>query len=248
MAFRAFFSALGINAPEADTVPDQTAVYPGEELPFKVAVRGGGADVQVERLTVELVIRVEDSESTEAGWANPQVVTSIGIGPFTLAAKDEQSFEGSVAIPWEMPLTHALGSRLKGAQCALRTTMAIDNAVDRGDFDEIAVHARPVQDAMFQAFADLGFRFAEAEVKKHYRNHQQTQTMAYCQELEFWFPTSYNRLDQLEMTVITARPDSVEVIPGSIGSFLFTAEELDVSTWTSWLDDFCRSRWSRSVL
>ncbi|MDI3403965.1 sporulation protein [Streptomyces cavernicola] len=244
MAFRAFFSALGINAPEADTVPARTDVHPGEELPFRVAVRGGGADVQVDRLTVELVIRVEEYEAAETGWAAPQVIASVELGSCTLPAKQELTFEGTVAIPWEMPLTHALGQGLKGARCALRTTMAIDNAVDRGDFDEIAVHARPVQDAMFQAFANLGFRFAEAEVKKHYRNHQRTQKLPYCQELEFWFPSSYNRQSQLEMTVITAQPDSVEVIPGSIGSYLFTADQLDVAAWTNWLDDFCRSRWS----
>ncbi|GHB58360.1 hypothetical protein GCM10010377_56650 [Streptomyces viridiviolaceus] len=245
MAFRTFLSSMGINAPAVDTVPGRTAVRPGDELPFKILVRGGGADVKVDRLAVELVIRVEESETTETNWTDPHVLATSDTGAFALAAKEDREFEGSLAIPWEMPLTHALGRRLKGARCALRTTMEIDNAVDRGDFDEIAVHARPVQDAMFQAFADLGFRFDEAEVKKHFRNFQQTQTLGYCQELEFWFPASYNRQDQLEMTVITPDAESVEVIPGSTGSFLFTADELDVQRWTSWLDEFCRERWDR---
>ncbi|MBD0418458.1 sporulation protein [Streptomyces sp. TRM S81-3] len=245
MAFRTFLSSMGINAPAVDTVPGRDAVRPGEELPFEVVVRGGGADVKVDRLAVELLIRVEDSESTETGWTNPHVLASSDTGSFALAAKEDRVFESSLVIPWEMPLTHALGNRLKGARCALRTTMEIDNAVDRGDFDEIAVHARPVQDAMFQAFADLGFRFDEAEVKQYYRNFQQTQTLPYCQELEFWFPSSYHRQDQLEMSVITADAESVEVIPGAAGSFLFAADELDVQRWTSWLDEFCRERWAR---
>ncbi|MFJ7066566.1 sporulation protein [Streptomyces sp. NPDC101115] len=65
---------LGHQRARVDTVPGRTAVHPGEELPFRVAVHGGGADVRVDRLTVELVIvrRSQHQGSARRGVASEE--------------------------------------------------------------------------------------------------------------------------------------------------------------------------------
>lgn len=245
MAFRAFLSSLGINAPDVETVLDTTVVRPGDRLGATVTVRGGGADVRVERLVVDLVTRVEAFE-TNAAWNRPGVVVSRTVGAFDLAAGETVEHRVEFDIPWEMPLTHALGLPLKGARTAVRTSLEIDNAVDRGDFDEISVHALPAQDVFFTAYHALGFRFDEAEVKKYRCTGGDNQTLAYCQELEFFFPTGYGWQPgaQLE-TLFIARPDSLDLITGSLGPYAFAYAELDVDTAKGWLDEHLRSHFQR---
>ncbi|MER6912520.1 sporulation protein [Streptomyces sp. NPDC000594] len=246
MAFRTFLSSLGINAPEVDTRPGRTVVRPGEELGFTVVVRGGGAAVEVDRLLVELVLRTEASENSDTSWANPDTALSVVIDPFELAAGEERVFERTLTVPWTLPLTHARGTALKGARSALRTTLEIDNAVDRGDFDEIQVHGLPVQDAFFAAFEKLGFRFHEAEGKKGYARQQKTRTGGFRQELEFWFPASYRYTagGQLEVGLVPTGPDEVEALIGSLDPVFFTAKEMTVEKWAEWLDATCRPRWA----
>ena len=241
MAFRKFLSSLGINAPSVDTVLDTPVVTPGGTLRGSIRVQGGGADVRIERLKVELVVRVEASEADGTGWNAPGVVHAYEINAFDLPEGKDLGFPLVLEVPWEMPLTHALGEPLKGARAAVRTTVEIDNALDKGDFDEVAVHALPAQDVFFAAYRDLGFRFDEAEVK-HYRcQGGDNQTLPYCQELEFWFPADYNRLhgEQLE-TLMIARSDSLDLITGPVGPHPFTYDGLTVASAAAWLDDNLR--------
>ncbi|WUI01299.1 sporulation protein [Spirillospora sp. NBC_00431] len=246
MALRRLLSSVGVNAPSVETLLERSAIYPGQQLPVTVVMRGGGADVEVGRLVVELVVRVEESEPTETEWNNPQVVTSFQVDRFVLRAGSEVPYKGVLEVPWGMPLTHVLGAPLKGGRCAVRTTIEIDNAVDKGDFDELQVHGLPVHDAMFRAFADHGYRFDEAEVKAHWRNHHTLQTLPYCQELEFWYPPAYRNSAQLEMVLIVTK-DMVEVIPGSVGAYQFAPATLDHAWWSRWIEHFCEPRWSSAV-
>ncbi|WP_157964031.1 sporulation protein [Actinocorallia populi] len=246
MAFRKFLSSLGINAPGVDTVLDTPVVTPGGTLRGSIRVRGGGADVRIERLRVELVVRVEANEPDATGWHAPGVVHSYEIDAFDLPEGKTLDFPLALEVPWEMPLTHALGLPLKGARAAIRTTVEIDNALDKGDFDEIDVHALPAQDAFFAAYRDLGFRFDEAEVK-HYRcQGGDNQTLPYCQELEFWFPADYGLApgSQLE-TLLIARSDSLDLITGTSGPHPFSYAGLTADSATEWLDAHLRGLFQR---
>lgn len=246
MAFRTFLSALGVNAPTVETTVENPDVRPGEELSCRTVVTGGGADVRVGRFALELVVRVESRETTKAGWANPGPVQVSVLDPeFVLKAGETLAFTTTFQVPWEMPLTHAGGKRLKGARSAIRTVLGIDRGVDRGDFDEVRVHALPAQDVLFQAYLDLGFRFDEAEVKDYISQNGENQTLRYCQELEFWFPPEFRREGQLE-TLFIARHDSLDLITGPKGPFPFRYEDMNREAWTEWLGEHTRSLWSRA--
>ncbi|GGV12268.1 hypothetical protein GCM10010182_35550 [Actinomadura cremea] len=118
--------------------------------------------------------------------------------------------------------------------------------MDRGDFDEVAVHALPAQDVWFEAYRRLGFRFDEAEVKRYRAQGGDNQTLPYCQELEFWFPADYRRApgSQLE-TLFIARPDSMDLITGPHGPFAFAYAEMTPDGCVEWLDAHCRGLWQQ---
>ncbi|MFI0411082.1 sporulation protein [Actinomadura sp. 3N508] len=244
MAFRTFLSSLGINAPEVTTILESDEVRPGGTVRARVALKGGGAGVRVERIAVQLVTRVEAAEPTEKSWDNPGVVASQALPAFELAAEEVEEHRIAIDVPWEMPITHALGRRMRGTRAAVRTILEIGNAVDRGDFDEIAVHALPAQDLFFGAYESLGFRFDEAEVKTGRVNGGRNQTSKFWQELEFFFPADYGRGPAARLeTVFIARPDSLDLITGPHGPYPFDYTGLTLDACTSWLDEHCRSLW-----
>ncbi|TMQ89680.1 hypothetical protein ETD83_38900 [Actinomadura soli] len=181
MAFRTFLSSFGVNAPEVTTILESDEVRPGGTVHARVSVKGGGADVRVERIAVQVVTRVEAAEATEKSWDNPGVVAVQSLPAFELAAGEAGEHRVAIEVPWEMPITHALGRRLRGTRAAVRTILEIGRAVDRGDFDEIAVHALPAQDLFFGAYEALGFRFDEAEVKTGRVNGGRNQTSKFWQ-------------------------------------------------------------------
>ncbi|MBA9006835.1 sporulation protein [Thermomonospora cellulosilytica] len=247
MAFRTFLKTLGSNAPRVDTVLDTTTVRPGARLGATVTVQGGGVDVHIERLTLELVTRVEDKESTETGWTDPGVVASQSTDSFDLPAGETLRFRLDVDVPWEMPITHVHGRPLRGARAAVRTCLDVDRAVDRGDFDEIAVHALPAQDMIVEAFGALGFRLEEAEVKKGQVIGGKNQTSPFWQELEYYFPADYGLPHGTQLEVATiARADSLDLITGPHGPYPFAYADMNLNDLTKWLDSHCRSLWHQN--
>ncbi|WP_067810813.1 sporulation protein [Actinomadura kijaniata] len=244
MAFRTFLKSLGANAPSVETVIANRAVRPGDRLQTHVTVKGGGADVRIDRLVLELVTRAEDREGDETGWNRPVAFAERHFGPFELRAGETLAHGIDFDVPWETPLTYVLGRPLRGGRVAVRTTLEIDNAVDRGDFDEIAVHALPAQDVFVEAYRRLGFRLDEAEVKMGVVQGGDNQTMPFWQEIEFYFPDHYRRPqgEQLE-TGFFARADSLDVFLGSTGAHRFEYAGLTVEACEKWLDAYCREEW-----
>ncbi|MET8475318.1 sporulation protein [Streptomyces sp. NPDC006422] len=247
MAFRKFLSSLGVGAPEVETTLSATAVRPGDQLHCNVRLKGGSVDIEVERVRIEIVTRFEDLEETETLWSNPGVVKSLVLGEkFDLKAEEIKDGQVTFDVPWETPLTHFLGGRpFKGARVAVRTELAVDNAVDRGDFDEIQVHALPAQDALLQAYANLGFRFDEAEVKKGTPKGGQNSRENFWQEIEMWFPPEYRRPGGQLESMFFARHDSLDLVTGQFGPFTFPYDNIDVPAWTAWLDQHLRSTFQR---
>ncbi|NYI03646.1 sporulation protein [Allostreptomyces psammosilenae] len=245
MAFRKFLSALGVNAPSVETVLTTGDVRPGDTVTGHVTVQGGGADVDIEHLTLELVVRAEERESDEHAWQNPYPVTSQRWdGPLRLEAGGTRTHEFALELPWETPLTHSNGRRVPGARAAVRTTLAIDNAVDRGDLDELAVHPLPLQQRLLDAYAELGFRLSEAEVKLGTVNGGHNQKSGHWQEFEIYAPPGRYNLTRLE-TVFIARADSLDLITGAHGPFPAPYAELAERDWTGWLDEVLRKNFGR---
>jgi sporulation-control protein len=249
MALRTFLRTLGAGAPSVDTVVTTAPVRPGTPLRCEVTVHGGGADLDVERLRLELVVRAEDLEPDgSTGWTNPYVVSTATGGPFRLPAGGTVVRQVALDVPWEMPLTHARGTRLAGSRVAVRTGLAVDSAVDQGDFDEVEVHALPSQDLVFQVCEDLGFRFRESEVKLGAQpwpdRMKDRRTAPFWQELDFHFPASWNRGAQELETVLITRPDAIDVHPGGYPPVTLPAGEPDRAAWRQAIEEHIRSYWA----
>ncbi|GAA4822215.1 sporulation protein [Streptomyces ziwulingensis] len=248
MAFRKFLGALGKRAPGVETVVENPGVHPGGTVECTVTVQGGGADVDIERLRLDLVVRAEDREADgSTAWRRPYSVTAVDLSGFRLAAGETVTHKVALRVPWEMPLTHGRGRPVRGGRAAVRTELAVDKAVDKGDFDEIAVHALPAQDAILQAFEDLGFRLHESEVKlgalsraPHMRARQ---TERFWQEIDFFFPESWGQGRQELETVFIAREDSLDVHPGGHPPVTFDYADPDPHAWTATLDQHVRAYW-----
>ncbi|PRH77019.1 hypothetical protein C6N75_22530 [Streptomyces solincola] len=246
MAFRKFLSALGVNAPEVETVVDTPAVRPGERLDCTVTVRGGGADVDVERLRLDLVVRAEDREADgSTAWRNPYPVAVRDLGAFRLPAGETLIRKVSFEVPWEMPLTRARGIALRGAHAAVRTELAVDGAVDKGDFDRVEVHGLPAHDALFDAFEELGFALHETEVKigEWTAVMEDRRTSPWWQEVDFFFPAAYGRGRTELEAVFVPRPDAVDVHPGGYPPLTLAYAELDQAGWTAAVDACVRRHW-----
>lgn len=70
------------------------------------------------------------------------------------------------------------------------TELEIARAVDAGDLDPINVHPLPAQQALLDAFGQLGFRFRSADMERgHIRGTRQT--LPFYQEIEFLPPSQY---------------------------------------------------------
>ncbi|MCX4780310.1 sporulation protein [Streptomyces sp. NBC_01264] len=249
MAFRKFLSALGVSAPSVETVVENPRVGPGGTLRLVVTAVGGGADVDIERVRLDVVVRAEDLEyNDKTAWEHPYTVVTVDLDGFRLPAGETVTVRGEVVLPWEMPLTHALGAPITGGRAAVRTELEVDKAVDQGDFDEIEVHALPAQDAILQAYTDLGFRLREAEVKIGFLPElaprmESRQTESCWQEIDFFFPESVNwGLEELE-TVLIAREDSLDAHPGGFPPATFVYDELDQQAWTEKLEEHVRAHW-----
>ncbi|MFF0202491.1 sporulation protein [Streptomyces sp. NPDC005017] len=250
MALRTFLRTLGSNAPTVDTVVDTERVLPGAPLDLTVRLRGGGADLDVERLRLELVVRAEDREvDGSTAWNHPYAVTAVTEEPFRLPAGAELARQVRVDVPWTMPFTHARGERLRGSRVAVRTELAVDGAVDRGDFDEIEVHALPAQDMLFDIYEDLGFRFHESEVKvfsqawpERYKARRSTD---YWQELDFHFPESWDYQGWELETVLIAFAEEMDVHPGGNPPVTLAYADMDREKWARAVEEHVRRHWNR---
>jgi sporulation-control protein len=207
--------ANGVNPPKVTCDLDRSQVRPGERLTARLVLEGGAADVVIRRFAVELVVRFESHG--QGGREEVRFLRTVGVrefpAPFGLAAGEKREEEAVFELPWEMPLTHTGGRRLKGAYSAVRTELAIDDAVDRGDLDEVQVHALPAQEAVLAAMTDIGFRHQEAEVKPG-RSRGARHAVDWWQEIEVEFPAWKQGGRDLELILVT-REDEIDVHPGS---------------------------------
>ncbi|MFD0903671.1 sporulation protein [Actinomadura sediminis] len=248
MAFRTFLSALGVNAPRVETIVDTPSVQPGDPLRCTVRIQGGGADIDIERLRLGLVVRAEDLEKDgSADWKNPYTVVEAARSGFRLRAGETITRPVYLTVPWDMPLTHERGRPIPGGRAAVRTELSIDNALDKGDFDEIQVRALPAQDMVFQIYEDLGFRLHEAEVKieaEYWENMEDRRTSPYWQELDFFFPPAWNRGTEELETVLVTFEDELDMHPGGCPPLTLRYAEQDRAAWTTAIDRHIRKYWA----
>ncbi|GAA2411391.1 sporulation protein [Streptomyces glaucosporus] len=249
MVFKRLLGSLGVGGPTVDTVLDPGPFLPGGSLTGRVHLRGGSADFDIEHITLELVARVE--AETDGGEHQGTVVFdrfTVG-GGFRLPEGAEHGVPFTVTLPWETPVTELHGQPL-GVVLGVRTELAVAGAKDKGDLDPLAVRPLPVQEAVLEAFGQLGFGFRSADLE-YGRIHGTGQTLPFYQEIEITPSPRYaHAVNEIEVTFL-AGPGGMEVVleADKRGGLLsgghdaltrFTVGHQDVRDWNAEVDGWVR--------
>ncbi|MEU5609448.1 sporulation protein [Streptomyces sparsogenes] len=210
MVFKRLLGSLGIGGPTVDTVLEGGPVRPGGSLSGQVHLKGGSSDFDIEQITLELVARVE-AEYDEGEHEGVVAFDRFTVGGgFRLAEGEDRSVPFSVTIPWETPVTELYGQPL-GIVLGVRTELAVAGAKDKGDLDPLTVGPLPAQEAVLEAFGQLGFGFKSADLELgHIRGTGQT--LPFYQEIELTPAPQYaHAVNEIEVTFL-AHPGGMEVV------------------------------------
>ncbi|QNP71306.1 sporulation protein [Streptomyces roseirectus] len=210
MVFKRLLGSLGVGGPTVDTVLDPGPVRPGGALSGQIHLKGGSADFDVDHLTLELVARVEVEH--EEGESDGVVVfdRTVAGGGFRLAEGETRSVPFTLTLPWETPVTELYGQPL-GVVLGVRTELAVSGAKDKGDLDQLTVTPLPAQEAVLEAFGQLGFGFRSADLE-YGRIGGTGQQLPFYQEIEITPPPQYaGAFEEIEVTFL-AGPSGVEVV------------------------------------
>ncbi|MER6135168.1 sporulation protein [Streptomyces sp. NPDC001815] len=210
MVFKRLLGSLGVGGPTVDTVLGPGPALPGGTLSGEVRLRGGDADFDIEDLTLELVAGAE-AEHADGESGRTVVFDRFTVGgPFRLAEGEERTVPFTVTLPWETPVTELYGQEL-GIVLGLRTELSVAGAKDKGDLDRLHVTPRPAQEAILEAFGQLGFGFRSADLELG-RIGGTGQQLPFYQELELTPSPAYAQaVDEIELTFLAA-PAGMEVV------------------------------------
>ncbi|MET4920930.1 sporulation protein [Streptomyces sp. PSRA5] len=246
MVFKRLLGSLGVGGPTVDTVLDPGVAVPGGVLRGQVYLKGGGADFDIEQITLELVARVE--AETEDGEHEGTVVFerfTVG-GGFRLAEGEQHGVPFSVTLPWETPVTELYGQPL-GVVLGLRTELAVAGAKDKGDLDPLAVGPLPVQEAILEALGQNGFDFRSADLE-YGRIGGTGQQLPFYQEIELAPAARYaHAVNEIEVTFL-AQPGGMEVVlEADKRGGLFSAGHDSLTRFTVSHDDVAQHDWNTEV-
>ncbi|AZM47483.1 sporulation protein [Streptomyces sp. WAC 06738] len=251
MVFKRLLGAIGVGAPSVDTVLEGGAVLPGGTLGGRVLLRGGSAAADIEQITLELVARVE----AEGDDGEHEGTVSFGRfpvgGAFRLGEEEAHEVPFSLVLPWETPITELHGQSL-GLPLGVRTELAVAGARDAGDLDPLAVRPLPVQEAVLEAFGQLGFAFTSADLELGHIPGT-GQQLPFYQEIELApGPQFAHAMQEVEVTFL-ASPGGMEVVleadkrggmfsAGHDALARFTVSHHDVAQadWTALVDSWVK--------
>ncbi|MFE1251944.1 sporulation protein [Streptomyces sp. NPDC058735] len=247
MVFKRLLGALGVGGPTVDTVLDPAPVRPGGTLSGRVLLRGGGADVDIEHITLELVARVEaELDDGEHEGIVPFDRCTVG-GGFRLAQGEQRDVPFGLTLPWETPVTELHGQSL-GVVLGVRTELSVAGARDKGDLDRLDVAPLPTQEAVLEALGGLGFGFRSADLE-YGRIGGTGQRLPFFQEIELDPSPRYaQQLDEIELTFL-ANPGGLDVVleadrrggllaPGhdALARFTVSHEQVGDQDWPTLVD------------
>ncbi|GAA2529880.1 MULTISPECIES: sporulation protein [Streptomyces] len=246
MVFKRLLGSIGVGGPAVDTVLDPGPVLPGGSLTGEVRLKGGNADFDIEHITLELVARVE--AETEGGEHEGAVAFEryVVAGGFRLAEGEERSIPFSVTLPWETPVTELYGQAL-GIALGVRTELGVTGAKDKGDLDPLAVGPLPAQEAILEAFGQLGFGFKSADLEYGHIGGTEQQ-LPFYQEIEITPSPQYTHaVDEIEVTFLAA-PGGMEVImEADKRGGLFSSGHDTLIRFTVTHDQVTRTDWNAEV-
>ncbi|MYX18323.1 sporulation protein [Streptomyces sp. SID8374] len=210
MVFKKLLGALGVGGPSVDTVLQPAPALPGGPLSGEVRLRGGGRGVTVEQISLLLVARVEVEGADEEHDSTVVLERFTVGGGFRLAEDAEHTVPFTVTLPWETPVTELHGQPL-GPVLGIRTELEVAGARGKGDLDPLAVAPLPAQEAVLEAFGQLGYGFKSADLELGHIRGTGQQLPCY-QEIEIVPPADRaHAVNEIEVTFLAA-PGGLEVV------------------------------------
>ncbi|MGX1955163.1 sporulation protein [Streptomyces anulatus] len=210
MVFKKLLGALGVGGPSVDTVLEPGPALPGGLVTGEVRLRGGGSDVTVDRISLLLVARVEMEGQDEEHEGTVVLERFTVGGGFRLAEEAEHTVPFTITLPWETPITELHGQHL-GPVLGIRTELEVAGALDKGDLDALAVGPLPAQEAILEAFGQLGYAFRSADLELGHIRGTGQQLPCY-QEIEILPPAGHaHAVNEIEVTFI-ATPGGMEIV------------------------------------
>ncbi|GAA4925390.1 sporulation protein [Streptomyces coeruleoprunus] len=201
MGFKKLLASLGAGGASVETVLTEANVVPGGVVQGEVHIEGGSVAQGIQGLSLGLQARVE-VESGDQEVKQDIEFTKVQLGgAFTVQPGAVHVVPFGLEIPWETPVTCIGGQPLHGMNIGVTTELAIARAVDSTDLDPIHVYPLPAQQAILDAFVQLGFRFRNADMERgHIRGTRQR--LPFYQEIEFLPPQQYRGLNQVELSFV----------------------------------------------
>ena len=243
MGFKKLLASLGAGGASVETVLTQPDVVPGGVVQGEVRIQGGSVEQQIEGLAVGLQARVEvesgDNEYKQDVEFHRQ---QIG-GAFQIAAGAVFTVPFGLEIPWETPVTTFLGRHLTGMSVGVTTELQIARAVDSGDLDPVNVHPMPAQQALLDAFGQLGFAFRNADLERG-KVRGTRQRLPFYQEIEFHAPSQYRGLTQVELTCVADEHEMDVVLEMDKKPGLFSEGSDTYRSFTMNLHSYQQTDWA----
>ncbi|MFI8100148.1 sporulation protein [Streptomyces sp. NPDC101118] len=243
MGFKKLLAAMGAGGASVETVLSEVNVVPGGVVQGEVRIQGGSVPQQIEGLSVGLQARVE-VEGGDQEYKQDVEFSKLRLGgAFEVQAGAVHAVPFGLEIPWETPITHFAGQHLHGMNIGVTTELEIARAVDAGDLDPINVHPLPAQQAILDAFGQLGFRFRSADMERgHIRGTRQR--LPFYQEIEFLPPQQYHGLNQVELTFVADDREMDVVLEMDKKPGLFSEGSDTFRSFTVGLHDYQGTNWA----
>ncbi|MFF8385193.1 sporulation protein [Streptomyces kanasensis] len=243
MGFKKMLASLGAGGANVETVLTEANTVPGGVVQGEVRIEGGSVPQDIQGLSLGLQARVE-VEGGEQEVKQDIEFTKVQLGgAFTVQAGAVHVVPFGLEIPWETPVTCISGQQLHGMHIGVTTELAIARAVDSTDLDPVNVHPLPAQQAILDAFVQLGFRFKSADMERgHIRGTRQR--LPFYQEIEFLPPQQYRGLNQVELTFVADGREMDVVLEMDKKAGLFSEGSDSFRSFVVGLDDFRSTDWA----
>ncbi|MCK8678933.1 sporulation protein [Streptomyces lichenis] len=242
MAFRKLLASLGAGGASVETVLTESNVVPGGVVQGEVRIQGGSVDQRIEALSVGLQARVEVEGGDQEVKQDIEFAKVRLGGAFELQAGAVHVVPFGLDIPWETPVTAVAGQQLRGMDIGVRTELEIARAVDSGDLDPITVHPLPAQQAILDAFIQLGFRFKSADMERGHIGGTR-QRLPFYQEIEFAAPQQYRGLNEVEVTFVADGREMDVILEMDKKPGLFSEGSDSYRAFQVGLNDFAGTDW-----
>ncbi|RFU83076.1 sporulation protein [Streptomyces triticagri] len=244
MGFKKMLASLGAGGASVETELAEVNVVPGGVVQGEVRIQGGSVDQEIQSLSVGLEARgVEVEGKDQETKQNIEFTKQQLGGALELKAGAVHAVQFGLEIPWETPVTMIDGTALRGMNIGVSTELAIARAIDSSDLDPVNVHPLPAQQAILDAFIQLGFRFKSADMERG-RIRGTRQTLPFYQEIEFRPPSQYRGLNQVELSFVADDREMDVVLEMDKKPGLFSQGSDTFRTFRVGLQDYQSTDWA----